>query len=463
MFTSKVYTDRRIALRKLMKDGVALIPANMEAAYNYPQNTYTFRQDSNFSYFFGLENPGFFGIIDIDNDKDYLFGNDFDMDDIIWMGPQPKVTELAASVGVANTGTMSELETFIKNCIKNGRKLHFTMPYRGHSILQMSQLTGIRPNALSNYVSLPLIKAIVSLRSIKSDIEIVEIEKAMDIAYDMFTTAMRMTRPGIKEQEIVGAMEGISIANGRPVSFPIICSVNGQTLHNHYHGNILKDGQLLLIDAGCETSLNYASDNTRTFPVSGVFSQKQKEIYEIVLKSQEDSIKATQPGVTYKECHFVACKTIAQGLIDLGLMKGNADEAVAAGAHALFLPHGLGHMLGMDVHDMEGLGQVYVGFDETIQPSTQFGLASLRLGRELKPGFVVTNEPGIYFIPELISKWKSEKMFTQFINYNKVDDYVNFGGIRIEDDILVTENGHRILGKKPIPKTVKDVEAIMKR
>jgi Xaa-Pro aminopeptidase len=460
MFNSEIYTSRRNALRKLMPSGIILIPGNTEAAYNYTANTYTFRQDSNFSYFFGLENPDFAGVIDVDNDVDYIFGNDFEIDDIIWMGPQPKVADLAAKVGVKNAASLGELATFITNAINKGRRIHFTLPYRAETSLQVSQLVGIRPLRLKEYVSMPLIEAIVKLRSVKSDLEIIEIEKAIETAWHMFTTGMRMAYPGRKEQEIVGAMEGISIAHGRPVSFPIILSMNGQILHNHHHEGILQEGRMMVMDAGSETSLNYASDITRTVPVGGKFSQKQREIYEIVLNANLNSIAATNPGTLYRDCHTVACETIAAGLKDLGLMKGDVKEAVAAGAHALFLPHGLGHMLGMDVHDMEGLGQINVGYDSEIQPSKQFGTAYLRMGRRLQPGFVITNEPGIYFIPELIDIWKADKKYLEFLNYEKIEEYRTFGGIRIEDDILVTADGHRVLGK-PIPKTVAEVEATM--
>jgi Xaa-Pro aminopeptidase len=460
MFNPQIYTERRSALRKLIPSGLILLPGNSEAAYNYPANTYTFRQDSNFSYFFGLENPDFAGIIDIENDVDYIFGNDFEIDDIIWMGPQPKVTDLAAKAGVKNTATLSDLGTFISNAISKGRRIHFTAPYRAETSLQVSQLVGIRPKMLKEYVSMPLVEAIVKLRSIKSDIEIAEIEKAIDTAWEMFTTGMRMAYPGRKEQQIVGAMEGISIAHGRPVSFPIILSMNGQILHNHHHEGILEEGRMMVMDAGTETSLNYASDITRTVPVGGKFSQKQREIYEIVLNANLNSIASTKPGVFYRDCHMVAAETIASGLKNLGLMKGDVKDAVAAGAHALFFPHGLGHMLGLDVHDMEGLGQINVGYDNEIQPSEQFGTAYLRLGRRLQPGFVVTNEPGIYFIPELIDMWKAGNKFPEFLNYDKIEEYRNFGGIRIEDDILVTADGHRVLGK-PIPKTVAEVEATM--
>jgi Xaa-Pro aminopeptidase len=460
MFTPETYTERRNALRKLIPSGIILLPGNSEAAYNYPANTYTFRQDSNFSYFFGLENPDFAGIIDVDNDIDYIFGNDFEIDDIIWMGPQPKVSDLAAKVGIKNTAALNELSVFIGNAIQKQRPIHFAPTYRAETTLQVCSLLGINPLRIRDYASLPLIEAIVKLRSVKSDIEIAELEKAVDTAWHMFTTGMRMAYPGRREQEIVGAMEGISIANGRPVSFPIILSTNGQILHNHHHENILEEGRMMVMDAGTETSLNYCSDITRTVPVGGKFSQKQREIYEIVLNANLNSIAVTKPGALYRDCHMVAAETIASGLKELGIMKGDVKAAVTAGAHALFFPHGLGHMLGMDVHDMEGLGQIHVGYDNEIQPSKQFGTAYLRLGRRLQPGFVLTNEPGIYFIPELIDMWKAENKHAEFINYAKVEEYRNFGGIRIEDDILVTADGHRVLGK-PIPKTVAEVEATM--
>ena len=460
MFNPEIYTERRNALRKLIPTGIILLPGNTEAAYNYAANTYTFRQDSNFSYFFGLGNPDFVGIMDVDNGTDYIFGNDFEIDDIIWMGPQPKVIDLAAKVGVKNTASLSELGVFLNNAILKRRPVHFAPAYRAETTMQLSSLLGLNPLRLRDYASLPLIEAIVKLRSIKADIEVAEIEKAIETAWHMFTTGMRMAHPGRKEQEIVGAMEGISIAHGRPVSFPIILSINGQILHNHHHENILQEGRMMVMDAGSETSLNYASDITRTVPVGGKFSQKQREIYEIVLQANLNGIAATKPGVFYKECHTIAAETIAAGLKGLGLMKGDVKEAVAEGAHALFFPHGLGHMLGMDVHDMEGLGQIHVGYDNEIQPSSQFGTAYLRLGRRLQPGFVVTNEPGIYFIPELIDMWKAEKKYQQFLNYDKIEEYRHFGGIRIEDDILVTADGSRVLGK-PIPKTVAEVEQTM--
>lgn len=461
MFAQEIYIKRRNALRSEVKSGIILLPGNKEASMNYPDNTYTFRQDSNFSYFFGLNHPDLAGVIDIDNGIDYIFGNDVDIEDIIWMGPQPGIAEQALNAGIKNTAPLSELNEFIANVIRRKRPVHIVPHYRAETQLQLSNLLGIKPCRIKDYVSMELIHGIVKLRSVKDEDEVAEIEKAVDVAYLMFTAGMKMAFPGRKEQEIVGVMEGISVSHGRPVSFPIILSINGQILHNHHHENYLEAGRMMVMDAGSETSLLYASDITRTVPVGGKFTAKQRDIYEIVLNANLKSIAATKPGTFYFECHMKAAETIATGLKNLGLMKGNVQDAIAAGAHALFLPHGLGHMLGMDVHDMEGLGQINVGYDSEIQPSKQFGTAYLRMGRRLQPGFVVTNEPGIYFIPELIDQWKSAGMFSEFINYEKVEEYRNFGGIRIEDDILVTPDGCRILGK-PIPKTVAEVEETMK-
>jgi Xaa-Pro aminopeptidase len=427
------------------------------SSMNYPANTYHFRQDSNFLYYFGLDHPDLAAVLDIDEGKDIIFGDDVDIDSIIWMGFQPSMKERAAKVAVANTEPFSKLEAFLKEVLSGGRKLHLPPQYRGKTMIQLDQLTG---RSFKEFESEELIKAIVGMRSIKDEDEIKEIDGAVDTAYKMHTTAMKLAKPGVVEQEIVGAIEGISISHGGPVSFPVILSMDGQTLHNHYHGNTLKTGRMMVTDAGSESWLRYASDITRTVPVGGKFSQRQKEIYEIVLKANMDTIAALKPGVAYKDMHLLAAKIIASGLKDLGLMKGDVEEAVARGAHALFFPHGLGHMMGLDVHDMEGLGENYVGYDDEIKRSDQFGLAFLRLGRRLEPGFVLTDEPGIYFIPALIDLWKNEGKFTDFINYDKVETYKDFGGIRIEDDILITDDGHKVLGK-PIPKTVAEVEETM--
>jgi len=460
MFSSDVYTNRRNSLKQKVNNGILFLPGNLEASFNYPANTYHFRQDSTFLYFFGLNQPDLAAIIDVDSGKDYLFGNDVDMDDIIWMGPQQSMKDRATKVGVENTAPMSELSEMLLNAINKGRKINILPTYRGDTVIQIANLLNVSHNEVKNFVSEEFIKAVVSLREIKDEHEITEIEKAVDVAYEMHTTSMKMAMPGTIEQEIAGRVEGISISGGGPVSFPIILSVHGETLHNHHHNNVLELGQMMVTDGGSETLMNYTSDITRTVPVGGKFNQQQKEIYEIVLKANMEVIKNSKPGVFYRDMHFLAAKTIVGGLKELGLMKGNIDDAVQQGAHALFMPHGLGHQMGLDVHDMEGLGENYVGYNDEIQRSEQFGLAFLRLAKRLKKGFVITDEPGIYFIPALIGLWKSENKLTDYINYEKLESYKSFGGIRIEDDLLITGTGCRVLGK-PIPKTITEVENTM--
>ncbi len=459
MFKSEVYTRRRVELHKKMKTGIALFVGNIEAPMNYPDNTYHFRQDSDFLYFFGLDFPGFTGLMDFDSGKDRIFGNDYDMDDIIWMGPQPTTKELAMKCGISDTASMAKLEETIKDALSKKRKIHFLPPYRGETKMTLAKLLKENPWQMKTHASVDLIKAVISMRSIKEKVEIDEIERAVDIAYDMHVTAMKMCKQGVREQDIFGTLEGIALAKGGGTSFPIILSINGQTLHNHSHGNILSKGKMMVTDAGAETNLHYASDITRTTPVGGKFNEKQKDIYEIVLKANTEAIKATKPGMSNRDLHFMACKIITTEMKNLGLMKGDIDEAVAAGAHALFMPHGLGHMMGLDVHDMEALGENFIGYNEEVKRSDQFGTAFLRFALPYKPGHVFTVEPGCYFIPELIEKWKAEGKFKEFINYSKIDGYMSIGGIRIEDNVLINEKGHKVLGK-PIPKTVKEVESV---
>jgi Xaa-Pro aminopeptidase len=458
MFDKKIYTDRRNRLKKQLKSGLILLPGNEEPAMNYTANTYSFRQDSSFLYFFGVDQADLFGVIDIDNDEDIIYGNEFDIYDIIWMGQQTTIRNKALKAGIRKTAPTEKLSVKINDAIRRGAEIHYLPQYRYKIINWMSELLGIKPGAINNYTSPKLIEAVVAQRSKKIKEEVKEIEYALDIAYQMQTTAMKMAAPGMIEQEIAGAIEGIASSMGPGVSFPPIVSIHGEILHNHHHTNKMKKGDLMVNDSGAESYLHYASDITRTFPVDGKFTGKQKEIYEIVLKAQLDSIKAIKPGRKFRDVHLLAARTITTGLKDLGLIKGNVDEAVKAGAHAMFFPHGLGHMLGLDVHDMEGLGENYVGYNKKVKRSEQFGLAYVRLAKELEPGYVLTVEPGIYFMPELIELWKSSNKFRQFINYNKVDAYRGFGGIRIEDNVLVTNNGCRVLGKQPIPKTINEVE-----
>ena len=460
MFPATVYSDRRRKLRDELSGGLILFLGNQEVPFNYPANTYTFRQDSNFSYFFGLDHPDLAGIIDLDEGKDFIFGNDIDIDDIIWMGVQPSIKDQAAQVGVENTAPLSGVSEMIKTAQAKGRRIHFVPAYRGEIIIWLADLLGIHHLELKANTSEPLIRAIVKLRMKKDTIEIAEIEKMVDVAYIMHTSAMKMAKPGVVEREIAGTIEGIALSRCGPVSFPVILSINGQTLHNHYHGNILVEGRMLVIDAGCENDLHYSSDITRTVPVGGKFNARQKGIYEVVLNANLTAAKAVKPGVPFREIHMLAATEIAKGLTELGIMKGDPTEAALKGAHTLFFPHGLGHPMGLDVHDLEGLGENLIGYDEEVQRSKEFGLAFLRFGRKLQEGFVMTIEPGIYFIPELIDIWKAENKLAEFINYDVVETYKDFGGIRIEDDVLVTADGYKVLGK-PIPKTVAEIEELM--
>ncbi len=459
MFEAKAYRERRDALKKKIGSGLAIFPGNKEAPMNYPANTYHFRQDSSFLYFFGLDKPDLVGIIDIDEDKEIIFGNDVSLEDIIWMGYQPRIAEMAKKVGVKETAPLGELTSWVQKAVESGRKVHYLPPYRSDIVLDLSHLLNKSPEEVKKGASEELIKATVSLRAVKSEAEIKEIEAALAITREMYLAAMKMAKPGKVEWELVAVMEAIALKEGCFPAFPIILTINGQILHNHEHHHRLEKGKLLVIDAGAESKEHYAADITRTLPVGWKFNRRQKEIYELVLRMQEKAIEMIKPGVPYKEVHLSACRELVAGLKELGLMKGDAEEAINQGAHALFFPHGLGHMLGLDVHDMEGLGENFVGYDETVKRSEQFGLAYLRMARPLQPGFVLTVEPGIYFIPALITKWKKEKKHLAFINYPKVMEYIDFGGIRIEDDVLVTPEGHRVLGKK-IPKTVAEIESL---
>jgi len=460
MFEPQTYTDRRNALKARFDSGIILFLGNEESAANYTANTYSFRQDSNFLYYFGLDLPGLAAIIDIDNNIDTIYGNDFAVDDIVWMGPQPTMVQRAEIAGAVKAEQADKLPEVLKDAITNGKKIHLLPQYRPENLLKISSLLGIYSDRVNDYVSEKLIRSVIEQRSVKSEEEIKEIDFAVDIANKMHTTAMRMLKPGISEKKIAGMIEGIALSLGNGLSFRPIVSIHGETLHNHSHENIVKEGDLLVNDSGAETKLHYASDITRTIPVSGKFTQKQKEIYEIVLKAEMLAIEEIKPDVFYKDLHMLAARIIVDGLKEIGFMHGDTDEALNAGAHALFFPHGLGHMMGLDVHDLEGLGENFVGYDEETTRSPQFGLSNLRLAKRLRPGYVFTVEPGIYFIPELIDMWQKQSRHTEFINYDKVEEYRDFGGIRIEDNVLVTDDGYRVLGSKPIPKSVEEVEAL---
>ena len=463
MFSAETYSRRRALLReRVTKGGLILLPGNGEVPANYPSNTYHFRQDSTFLYFFGLNHPDLVGALDADTGEEALYGDDLSMDDIIWTGPQPSVAELGGRVGIRHTFPLSRLAERITDAVRRGRRVHFLPPYRAENRLLIASLLGLTPGAVPDRVSVELALAVVSLRESKSAEEIEEIERACEIGYRMHTTAMRMCRPGVVEREIAGAIEGIAMQSGAGVSFASIVSQHGETLHNHCYDGVLEAGRLLLVDAGAETTMNYCSDFTRTFPVSGRFTERQKDIYNIVLAANDRAFELSKPGLRYQEIHLAAARVIVEGLKGLGLMRGDTDEAVAAGAHALFMPHGLGHQMGIDVHDMEDIGEKYVGYDLETERSTELGLSSLRMGRRLKPGFVMTVEPGIYFIPAYIEKWKHEGLNREFIDFEALRPYYDFGGIRIEDDILITPDGNRMLGKQRVPVTVGQIEEFMR-
>jgi Xaa-Pro aminopeptidase len=462
MFAKETYTKRREALRRTMtSEGLILVTGNGESSRNYPANAYHFRQDSTFRYFFGIELPDLAGVIDIESGEATLYGDDLTVDDIIWTGPQPTIGELGARVGISDTKPLAALEEALRLAVRKGRRVHFLPPYRAENREKIGRLLGIKACAVADHVSIELAMSVVSLRDKKSEEEIAEIEKACEIGYLMHTTAMRMCRPGVVEREIAGTIEGIALAMGAGTSFTSIVSQNGETLHNHYYGNTLADGKLLLCDAGAETATGYASDFTRTMPVGGKFTEKQKDIYNIVLAANDRAFELSQPGKLYRDIHLEAARVLIDGLKGLGLMQGATDDALAKGAYALFMPHGLGHMMGMDVHDMEDIGEKYVGYDLETERSAALGVAPLRMGRRLQPGMVMTVEPGIYFVPALIAKWRAEGTNKEFMNYAAIEKYIGFGGVRIEDDLLITATGNRMLGERRIPVTVGEIEEFM--
>ncbi|KPK78135.1 MAG: Xaa-Pro aminopeptidase [Phycisphaerae bacterium SM23_30] len=457
MFPADTYIKRRKRLIDDVKSGVILFLGNDESPMNYPANPYHFRQDSSFSYFFGLDLPGLAAVIDVDQARITVFGDDVTVEDIVWTGPLPTLRENCRKIGVENTAPSAQLENILKSAVRNNRKIHFLPPYRPENILKLQRLLGVQPDQAKSRASVPLIKAVVAQRSIKSAREVEQIETALEVSYLTHTYAFKNAKPGMYEWEIVGGMDDIVHSRGMTASFPIIFTIKGQTLHNHYHGNIMQAGNIAINDSGIESPLHYASDITRTIPIGGKFTDRQKEIYRIVLDCNTKAIDACKPGIEFRAVHALVARTVLAGLKDVGLVQGDLEEAFHAHAHTLFFPHGLGHMLGLDVHDMEDLGEDYVGYTDAIKRRPEFGWAYLRLAKALEPGHIVTIEPGIYFIPELIDRWHADKKCESFINYQKLLAYKDFGGIRIEDDVLVTEDGRRLLGQ-PIPKTIEDVQ-----
>lgn len=461
MFSKETYIARRKKLAQSVDGGILVFLGNNDSPCNYPDNTYLFRQDSTFLYYFGLDLPHLAAVIDIESGGEIVFGDDVDIDDIIWMGPQKSIAEQAAEAGVGKTYPFARLATFVTDAAAKGRKVHYIPQYRADNQILMAEMLGVPVREVNVGVSEDFIKAIVAQRLIKEPCEIEEIDRACDLGYAMHYTAMQLLKPGLLEQEVVGAMEGVVICGGYMTSFPTILSQHGETLHNHLHDKVLTPGKLCVIDAGAEIASHYCSDFTRTLPVGGKFDSRQKDIYTIVSTANTFAAEMARPGITYREVHLAACRLMLQGLKNVGLVKGDIDEALSLGVQGLFMPHGLGHNMGLDVHDMENLGEDYVGYDPGQERIRQLGLGSLRMARKLVPGHVITDEPGIYFIPALIEQWKAEGKFTDFVNYAALEAYYDFGGIRLEDDILITASGCRRLGQKRLPITVEEVEATM--
>lgn len=456
MFAKETYIARRAKLKQSIGSGLLLFIGNDESGMNYADNTYHYRQDSTFLYFFGLPYAGLSAIIDIDNDREIIFGDELTIDSIVWMGTQPTLKEKSEQAGISEVLPARDIITYLKKAQERKREIHLLPFYRPEHQIKLYKWLGIYPGRKE--FSIPFVYGVVNQRNYKTEEEIVEIERACRVTADMHETAMRMVRPGIREYEVAAAVAEAAKRQGCELSFPIIATINGQTLHNHYHGNTLESGQMLLLDAGAETETAYAGDMSSTIPVDPKFTTRQRDIYDIQVASHEAAVAALRPGVGFEDVYDLSLTVIMDGLKQLGFVKGDAAEAVKAGAAALFMPCGLGHLMGMDVHDMENLGEMYVGYNGRPQ-SGQFGRKSLRLGRELEPGFVLTIEPGIYFIPELIDLWRKENRFAEFINYDKVEQYKDFGGIRNEEDYLITPDGARLLGKK-IPLHAEEVEAL---
>lgn len=459
LFNTSAYSSRRQALLQNMGTGIIVLMGNEESSMNYKDNTYPFRQDSTFLYYFGLDVAGLGAIIDAESDEVTIFGNELSMDDIVWTGPLPSVKEMAAAVGVSHTAPYNDITTHIRKAQSAGRTVHILPPYRPENRIKLADWLQVPIQDVDRQVSLKLVKAVISQRVIKEAAEVAEIEKAVSISADMHLAGIQYTRPGMKEYEVAAKVQEAAFTAGARLSYPIICTVNGETLHNHYYGNTIREGQMLLLDAGAENELHYAGDLTRTFPVGKKFTTEQKEVYNTVLASLDHAISLLKPGVRFLDVHAGACEKLVEGLTAIGIMKGNAAEAVAAGAHTLFFQCGLGHMMGMDVHDMEDLGEQYVGYSDDLQKSKEFGWKSLRLGRAVEPGYVLTIEPGVYIIPSLIDQWVAEKKHTNFINYKTLEAFRNFSGIRVEDNFLVTADGNRKLGKY-LPKSAEEIEAL---
>ncbi|MNX09091.1 aminopeptidase P family protein [Pedobacter ghigonis] len=460
MFQKEVYLQRRAALKSKVNSGILLFMGNEDSPMNYKDNTYHFRQDSTFLYYFGINEPLLGAVIDLDADKTILFGNEMGIDDIVWMGRQKTLKEKSVDSGLTEVQPLDKLDDYLQKAVEKKQQVHFLPPYRADNKIKLSHWLNIPIGQLKEQASLSFIKAVVAQRSIKGPEEIAELNHAAALSADIHLMVMQQARPGMYERELAAKIEGAALATGGNIAYPVILTVRGEILHNHFHGNQLQDGQMVLNDSGVETALGYAGDLTRTFPVGKKFTAEQKDVYDVVLKAYTDAKNMLAPGVRYLDVHLTSCRTLAQGLKDIGLMKGNVEDAVAAGAHAMFFQCGTGHMMGLDVHDMEDLGEQYVGYtDDLLKNTTQFGLKSLRLGKALESGYVLTVEPGVYIIPELIDRWKAENQFSEYINYDKLEQFRHFSGIRVEDDFLITDTGSTMLGKH-LAITTDEVEAV---
>lgn len=459
MFSKETYIQRRQQLKNKVGSGLILLLGNEDSGMNYRDNVYPFRQDSSFLYYVGLDIASIHAVIDIDNNEEIIFGNELTIDDIIWTGPKEALSDKAAEIGVVQVKPLSAIDGYLKGILGKKQEVHFLPPYRAEHTLKLQEWLQISPSEAAKKASVTLIKSIVSMRSIKTAEEIAEMEKAVNTSVDMHLDFMRHAKPGMTEKQVAGKLQSIAIGAGGDISYPIILTVNGEILHTHTRDIIMTEGQLGLCDAGAETAMRYCGDLTRTIPMGTKFTSLQKEMYEIVLHSEKSAIEACKPGVLFKDVHKLAATKLLEGLKALGVVKSDPAEAVEQDVHTLFFQCGLGHMIGLDVHDMENLGEQYVGYTDDLIKGTAFGWKSLRLGRALEPGFVVTVEPGLYLIPTLIDRWKAENKLSQFIDYNKLEMLRDFTGIRIEDNILITENGNRTLGKA-LPKEVEEVEAL---
>lgn len=454
---ANTYRDRCRRLREAVPDGEILLVGNLPISRNYADSHLPFRQDSSFLYYTGVSHPGLALVIHEDGEAT-LYGPTPHPDDVVWFGPHPGLADMAAAAGVANHRAVEELGTTIRSFQSTGVTVHYLPPYRADRRIQLSHLFGRSLEAVDSGSSSELVRAVVAQRSVKSADEVAEIEDALAVTAEMYRSAFERARPGVGEAEVAAALGEPAAARNRQMAFPPIVTVRGEVLHNESYPNTLAAGDLLLIDSGAESSGGYASDITRTYPVSGRFEPEQRDVYEVVLAAQLAAIAAASPEVSNRTVHLVAARTIASGLKEIGLMRGDVDAAVEAGAHALFFPHGIGHMLGLDAHDMEDLGDV-VGYPDGEKRSSQFGLGYLRLARQLRPGYVITIEPGVYFIPVLIDRWRREGRHADFIRYDRVQAFRSFGGIRIEDNVLITEDGCRVLGSG-IPKSVEELEGL---